>query len=337
MYVKLTGRVIVNVHDLNNEAAIGNFTDIRKVKVVDTNGNVQEVVAVSGNMLKHWHFIYTKRLLEGKDNLCIYCNREEAWRISDKDPRLIEIKKEKIKDEEKYVKAEEKLVTSCAIEDIHGYLSPIGELPIRRESRVRFSWFVPIEGSEEALVTGVHTRVAKVIEQQEGKKATELRATPQQMLFYKQYSSAIYAFSSSMDIGRIGISDYSLEFIKNLKEETLKRRRKAALEALIPMLGGEIGASMSRALPITKPLEIFLVTSQYSGLPNLIGAYFKDYRERNISIIKSVAEITDKEIYAYISPKLEKPLNYSKKNLIIKEFDDPLNAVKTCILELFGG
>lgn len=337
MYVKLTGRVIVNVHDLNNEAAIGNFTDIRKVKVVDANGNVQEVVAVSGNMLKHWHFIYTKRLLEGKDNFCTYCNREEAWRISDKDPRLTEIIKEKIKDEEKYIKAEEELIKSCAIEDIHGFLSPIGELPIKRESRVRFSWLVPIEGSEEALMTGVHTRVAKVIEQEKREETTESRAAPQQMLFYKQYSSAIYAFSSSMDIGRIGISDYSFKGIKNLDEEVLRVRRRAALEALIPMFGGEIGASMSRALPITKPLEIFLVTSQYSGLPNLVGAYFKDYRERNISIIKSIAEITDKEIHVYISPKLEKPLDFSKKNLVVKEFDEPLSAIKDCISELFGG
>jgi CRISPR-associated protein Cst2 len=337
MYVKFTGRVIVNVHDLNNEAAIGNFTDIRKVKIVDSNGNIQEVVAVSGNMLKHWHFIYTKRLLQEKDKLCTYCSREEAWRISDKDSRLTEIIKEKIKGEEKYIKAEEKLITTCAIEDIHGFLSPIGELPIRRESRVRFSWFIPIEGSEEALVTGVHTRVAKIMEEkkEEKEEATEARVAPQQMLFYKQYSSAIYAFSSSIDISRIGISDYSFKPIKNLNEEVIRRRRRAALEALIPILGGETGASMSRALPITKPLEIFLVASQYSGLPNLVGAYFKDYRERNISIMKSIAEITDEEIYAYISPKTGKTLNTSK-NLIIKEFDDPLDAVKTCISDLFG-
>ena len=49
-------KVQLNVHDLNNEAVAGNVTDIRLMEFIDEAGEKREVPAVSGRMLKHWHY-----------------------------------------------------------------------------------------------------------------------------------------------------------------------------------------------------------------------------------------------------------------------------------------
>lgn len=322
MYVKLTGRVLVNLHDLNNETSIGTFTDIRKMKIIDTKGALREVVSVSGNMLKHWHSIYVKRLLEGNDSFCSYCAREEAWRLPQNDPRLAEVKKTK-EGENLFIAGEGKLLNTCAIEDIHGFLSPDPNLTIKRESRVRFSWFVPVEETEEEVIsTAVHNRVAKVTG-----AGTEI---PQQMFFYKQYSSGVYSITASIDLGRIGISDYTSKIVEGLRNEVVKRRRKCAIEAFIPIMGGEIGASLSRSLPITKPLEVMIAISNYPGLPNFVSAFYKDYRQVNLALMDSVAKVSNNDIHLIVAPPME-GVQSMNKNLKLYDETNVVSAIRRAL------
>ncbi|MEM3382783.1 MAG: DevR family CRISPR-associated autoregulator [Nitrososphaerales archaeon] len=323
MYVKLTGRVLVNLHDLNNEASIGTFTDIRKMKIIDTEGALREVISVSGNMLKHWHSIYVKRLLEGNDNFCSYCAREEAWRLPQNDSRLTEVKETKLKGGNLFIAGERKLLNTCAIEDIHGFLSPDPDLTIKRESRVRFSWLVPVEETEEeALSTAVHNRVAKVTG-----AGTEI---PQQMFFYKQYASGIYSVTASIDLGRIGISDYTSKLVEGLKDEVVKRRRRCTIEAFIPIMGGEMGASLSRSLPIAKPVEIVIALSNYPGLPNVVSAFYKDYRQVNLALMNSVAKVSNSDIHLIFAPPMEGTQNISA-NLKLYNETDMVSAIRKAL------
>jgi len=314
MFIKLTTRLIVNAHNLNNEASVGTFTDIRRIKLVNSNGEVKEVVAVSGNMLKHYHFLYTKRILEslGYDKFCDHCKREEAFRLDEKDTRVIPGKGEL----EDYVESEKRIISQCAIEDIHGYLSPT-RLPIKRDSRVRFSWLVPVEDQEEALTTALHNRVIKVIpvkqtaEESEKKAEAEEKEIEEKLeervkgmaIFYKQYASGIYSFSASIDAKRIGMSDYTLKPIEELGHDEISLRKLASIKSLVPLITGEAGASMSRALPIVQPLEILIMASEYPGLPNLVSAYYSEYKDANLKLINAARNLTDKTIHLLVAPK----------------------------------
>lgn len=338
MFIKLTTRLIVNVHDLNNEASVGTFTDIRRIKLVSSNGEVKEVVAVSGNMLKHYHFLYTKRILEslGYDKFCDHCKREEAFRLDEKDARVIPGKGE-LKD---YVESEKRIISQCAIEDIHGYLSPT-RLPIKRDSRVRFSWLVPVEDQEEALSTALHNRVIKVIPlkptaEESEKKAEaeekEVEEKPEErvkgmMIFYKQYASGIYSFSTSLDAKRIGMSDYTLKPIEGLGHDETSIRKLASVKSFVPLISGEAGASMSRALPIVQPLEILIMASEYPGLPNLVSAYYSRYKDANLKLINATRNLTDKTIHLLVAPKEAFPEFKEIKDVEFKGLGSPAEAI----------
>ncbi|MEM0010521.1 MAG: DevR family CRISPR-associated autoregulator [Nitrososphaeria archaeon] len=364
MFIKLTARLFVNVHELNNEASVGTFTDIRKIKLVNSKNEVNEVTAISGNMLKRYHFVYVKRLLEqmGYDKFCQYCKREESWRLASEDTRLKRPEKKAKKASERmkaslesFIESEKNIITSCAIEDIHGYLSPIQGFPIKRDSRVRFSWLVPCEDSQEAVVTVLHNRVAKVLEikpekpegeksseeeasvQPEGKKSSEEKKKEdkeeavQMMAFYKQYASAIYAFSSSIDLGRIGVSDYTMKTVEGLKEDELNARKLATLKAYMALMQGETGASLSRALPIVKPLECLIIASEFPALPNLVSSYYTDYKEENLKLLKSLENLVTQPIYVIGGPEqayknLESAFIHSSKIKFI-EAESSLDAI----------
>jgi CRISPR-associated protein Cst2 len=306
MFVKLTSRLIVNAHDLNNEASVGTFTDIRRMKLLNSKGEVIEAAAVSGNMLKRYHFIYTKRILEnlGYPKFCKHCKVEESFRLDDKDERVVPGKGSL----DNYIASEKNIVLGCAIEDIHGFLSPT-TLPIKRDSRVRFSWLVPVEDQEEALTTAIHNRVIKEIpikkgsgSEKEGQEETEEKVKGM-MIFYKQYASGIYSFSSSLDVGRIGISDYTQKLVEGLTPDEVSLRKGAAIKAFAPIISGETGASMSRALPIVQPLELLILASKYPGLPNLVSAYYSNYVYSNMGLIKAITKLTEDKLYVFVAPK----------------------------------
>ncbi|MEM1986669.1 MAG: DevR family CRISPR-associated autoregulator [Nitrososphaeria archaeon] len=357
MYIKLTARLFVNVHELNNEASVGTFTDIRKIKLVNSRNEINEFTAVSGNMLKRYHFVYVKRLLEqmGYDKFCQHCKREESWRLASEDARLKRPEKKAEKASERmkaslnsFIESEKNIITSCAIEDIHGYLSPIPGFPIKRDSRVRFSWLVPCEDSQEAVVTVLHNRVAKVFElEPEGEKSSKEKekedkekVTVQMMAFYKQYASAIYAFSSSIDLGRISVSDYTMKTVEGLKEDELNARKLATLKAYMALMQGETGASLSRALPIVKPLECLIIASEFPALPNLVSSYYSDYKEENLKLLKSLENLVTQSIYVIGGPEqayknLESAFVSSSRIKFIKA-ESSLDAVAKLIDLIFG-
>jgi CRISPR-associated protein Cst2 len=352
MFVKLTARLIVNAHELNNEASVGTFTDIRKIKLISSKGEVGEFTAVSGNMLKHYHFVYLKRLLEQMgygDKFCRYCKREESWRLASEDERLVKPAREEVKGKKasekmeaslnKLAESEEKIITSCAIEDVHGYLSPVPGFPMKRDSRVRFSWLVPVEDSEEAIATVIHNRVAKVMELKPEEKAEkekkEEKAPAQMMAFYKQYASAVYSFNSSIDLGRIGISDYTMRVVDCLGEDELKARKLAALKAYVPILLGEAGASMSRALPIVEPLECLIIASEFPALPNLVSSYYSNYNEENLKLLKGLQGLVTETIHIIGGPSETyqnlKSAFASNDKMRFIEAESPIDAINKLV------
>lgn len=286
-FLALAAKLIVNVHDMNNEGSIGQTTDIRMIRMVgEDGGELPEVPAVSGRMLKHWHLAYMLReeLNQSSQKLCNKCREWKPDRQSD-------------------AKDESSGVTNCIICDAHGFLSTAKvQAPPRRSSCISFSWLLPVIGSNSPSKQVIHSRVepsgsieegTASAEETEGESSAneiaeeEVKRKTAQMIFYKNYASSVYAFVCSIDLDRIGkLLNGSINFNDNGTE--VKRRRQMAVKALLPMVMGAFGASQSHALPHTKCLGVLAALSNNTTpLPNLVSPIYSKGFEESINMLKA--------------------------------------------------
>jgi len=331
-FVTFAVKTQLNVHDLNNEAVAGNVTDIRIMEFLDENGNRIEAPAVSGRMLKHWHYEGMRHLiLNGQyflNQLCAGCKVGEPIRpASLSAEKLQQIKPKKLKDEEKFVK-------DCVICDIHGYLiaqeaKGKGEEeesetskekgkqkvpPLRRTSRVMFSWLMPVLSYDTTQKQVIHTRVSQQESVAEGEGAA-------QMIFNKSYASGIYAFVSALDVDRIGLVELNLGNPNPyaIDDNERKNRIKVAIEAYRLMLSGQIGASLSHALPHQNPVEVLVAYSEKGPLPFPVSPMYSDYLEKTIGLMPQGTQ------FLYWGG--ETPSGVTKKNTLNEIFQELLSKI----------
>ena len=165
MYVRISGRVRLNAHSLNAQGGGGtNYIEITKTKVTvktDNGWAVVEVPAITGNMLKHWHFVgfvdYFKDTLYGM-NLTKRALRYNGTRFGQGETEAEKANGAKIK-----LDNEESIIRELADADVHGFLAP--KTGFRRVSLVKTSFILPTEDfirevEGERLITAVkHNRV----------------------------------------------------------------------------------------------------------------------------------------------------------------------------------
>lgn len=292
----------LNVHDLNNETVAGNVMDIRIMEFLDENGKRQEAPAVSGRMLKHWHLEGIRQLIlhggYGSVPLCAGCKAGEPIRPAEiRNNNLVQVSK-----------SEADAINKCCICDVHGYLiaqSAEGErgTSARRTSRAMFSWLMPVLGIDTPQKQVLHTRVSQQQEMAEGESSA-------QMIFNKSYASGIYAFVSALDVDRIGLSELNLGSSNpyavddNNGREAIpghpgqirtinavddnngrKDRIKVAIEAYRFMISGQIGASLSHAIPHQNPIEILVAYSETGPLPFPVSPMYSDYLSKTVGLM----------------------------------------------------
>ncbi len=286
-FMSLAVKLQLNVHDLNNETGAGNVTDIRIMEFLDENGNKKEAPAVSGRMLKHWHYEAMRALINNGSYslpLCAGCKTGEPIRPG-------EVTNGQLK---QVPKPEQQILSSCCICDIHGYLiaqaakqEGEGGISSRRTSRAMFSWLMPVLGSETAQKQVVHTRVSQQEEIAEGEGAA-------QMIFNKSYASGVYAFVSALDIDRISLVELNLGSSSSYAvgdDNGRKDRIKAAIEAYRYMLSGQMGASLSHALPHCSPLEVLVLYSEGGPLPFPVSPMYSDYIKKTKGLMPEHAKV----------------------------------------------
>lgn len=269
VFVRVTGRAIVNVHSANAEGAVGNYIGLSKMFVVrrrrDGGYDLSEEPVVSGNMLKHWHAVRMVELLkEWNGTLCETCKRFVMYRSS-----------LPYSDEFEFVKA-------CAIEDVHGFLQP--DTTVRRESLVKFSFLIPVEelGAQSGAVT--HNRV--YLEPTGAIPAEEQLM----MVFRREYASGVYGFMASMDLKYVGRALADPDNAKKvLPLEERKKRARAAMLALADILTGRFGASSARALPVLNTVELIVAVSR-KPMTNLLSGFYYDYVEESAKAIKALLD-----------------------------------------------
>ena len=329
MQFALTAKLLINMHDLNNERA----EEIRRVPLIfqtkDGYRLISEAVAVSGVMLKHWHAVYLARRAEELGvKLCPLCRRGEAIRVPPPDALSIEWLHTDEKTFEKYVKClkegtEEDLIELCVGEDVHGFLRT--EPMLRRESLIKFSWLLPVclEGIEMPPFRVIqHSRNIREIP----KEAGELRRM--QMPYPRSYADGVYGFVSLCDLDLIGIALTCRRQVIDYDER--RRRQKATLEAFIPMLTGAFGASLARSLPAVKPLEVVTIVSKEAtiGFPAPVHPMYEDYFQLNERLFRDFAKEfnADLLICAY---GIGQPAKEGK--IEIKIVNNPAEAIITAI------
>jgi CRISPR-associated protein Cst2 len=282
-FVTFAVKTQLNVHDLNNEAVAGNVTDIRIMEFLDENGNRIEAPSVSGRMLKHWHYEGMKHLIVNGSYpavpLCAGCKAGEPIRPGT-------INNGNLSQNSGISEAD--AIKNCAVCDIHGYLiakpeatAGEGGISARRTSRAMFSWLMPVLGYDTTQKQVIHTRVSQQESVAEGEGAA-------QMIFNKSYASGIYAFVSALDIDRIGLVELNLGGTNPYAVDDTNGRKdriKVAIEAYRFMISGQIGASLSHAMPHGNPLEILVAYSESGPLPFPVSPMYSDYISKTVGLM----------------------------------------------------
>jgi CRISPR-associated protein Cst2 len=313
-FVTFAVKTQLNVHDLNNEAVAGNVTDIRIIEFLDEDGNHIEAPAVSGRMLKHWHYEGMRHLIingaYSSIPLCAACKVGEPVRpgaINNNNLRQI-------------AQPEGNAISGCAVCDIHGYLIAQGAegegrgTSNRRASRAMFSWLMPVLGYDTTQKQVIHTRVSQQESVAEGEGAA-------QMIFNKSYASGIYAFVSALDVDRIGLVELNLGNPNRyaIDDNERKNRIKVAIEAYRLMLSGQIGASLSHALPHQNPVEVLVAYSETGPLPFPVSPMYSDYLEKTIGLMPEGTQ--------FLYWGSETPSGVTKKNTIDEIFKELLSKI----------
>lgn len=331
-FLTLAAKLIVNVHDMNNEGSIGQTTDIRMIRMVGEDGTeLPEAPAVSGRMLKHWHLAYMlkEELNQTSQKLCEQC---------------------KIWEPERQPTDEGAGVQNCVICDSHGFLCAkkrgAGEAKgksLRRSSCVTFSWLLPVIGSDTPSKQVIHSRVAPGVAEriEEAEEASpenasleassestptvsekEAKQKSSQMIFYKSYASSIYGFICSIDLDRIGKALDGSGLSSDVNE--IKRRQQMAAKALLPMVMGAFGASQSHALPHTKCLGVLAALSDNTTpLPNLVSPIYSNGFSESINMLKAFNN--NVKYWGYGEPAVEKD---QKKDNLQALFDSIITELK---------
>jgi CRISPR-associated protein Cst2 len=314
-FVTFAVKTQLNVHDLNNEAVAGNVTDIRVMEFLDENGERQEAPAVSGRMLKHWHYEAMKHLIVNGSYtipLCAGCRAGEPIRPSEiQDGNLRQV-----------AKSEQDAVTSCAACDIHGYLiarEAEGEqergISARRISRAMFSWLMPVLNKETTSKQVIHNRVSQ-------QKEIATGGGSAQMIFDKSYASGIYAFVSALDVDRIGLVELNLGSPNPYAVDDNNGRRnriKVAIEAYRYLISGQMGASLSHAVPHGNPLEILVAFSENGPLPFPVSPMYSDYISKTTGLMPQNTKL--------LYWGSETPTGVIKKSTINEIFTELINKV----------
>lgn len=290
MFVRISGRMRINVHSLNAQGGGGtNYVEMTKAKVVVKNSSgwsLVEVPVITGNMLKHCHFAgfvdYFKET-KFKGNLTERAVRYNAVRFATK-----EKKAKKANGGEVGLDDEAEIIKNFADADVHGFLAP--DTGVRRVSLVKTSFLIPTEDfirdvMGEKLISALKHNRVDVNEKGAIGRAEETA----QMLFTREYASALYGFSMVLDLGFVGVPQCNTSKCV-IDEEERKTRMECALKALIPMLSGYIGANLARSFPAMKVEELVAITSD-KPIPALVHGFYADYVELSRNIVNNAKSL----------------------------------------------
>jgi len=273
VYVSVGVRFEANVEALNMVETVGNYGKHRRVPyiVAEEGGGFRTVYvpALSGESLAHAYQVLLVGEADavyggpGKAPVCAECRRGEFFKSMNKkhlEAKGIRVeakgKKSVLKDSvsgepvEKPADLERLIVERCLVEDLGGFLYAENP-PVRRSSAFQFSYALPIKPAalHSVVEPQLHARHAQEIQSRAARREAGEEGASEQMIYYVETGTALYGFVFNVDLDAVGVSGITGEPL--LGEEEVKRRRLAAMRALLRLLSSQqFGAKLSRFFPV---------------------------------------------------------------------------------------
>lgn len=255
--VSLSAQLTLDMHSLNNEGGEGNQIQTRMVNIVDGDGRLQNVNAISGDMIKHILAEHLHRLATASGlPLCAGCQTFNANRISADEAYMAAIADKNDADSLTL------MLETCAMDDMLGNLITAGSKSLPRKSVVEFGWVV---GLPEVTRSDSYFHVKYATErgkaQRDAEKGEEVRgANLGQAIFHRPANSGVYALVATIEAARIGFNDITQTYV--LDEAQRQARLQTLLEALLYTLVEPAGAMRGTQAPHIVDVAGVLTVSQ---------------------------------------------------------------------------
>lgn len=274
--LSISGRATLDMHSLNNEGGEGNQIQTRMVNVVDQNGELHNVNAVSGDMYKHIQAEHLFQIARQNGNLPLSAGAAEfnANRIN-ADADFISRTKE-MSDAETL----DEMLRVCAVSDMEGILMTEGGRSLPRKSAVEFGWIV---GVPERVETDSYFHVkyvnsdrskSRITRDEESKSGANLG----QSIFHRPASSGIYAVVCHLELARIGFNDITQTYAIDPAQRTLRAR--ALLESTLYTFLKPTGAMRSSQAPHLVNFEGVVSISTGATPAPTVSPLKDNYREQ---------------------------------------------------------
>ncbi len=263
--LSLSAQLTLDMHSLNNEGGEGNQIQTRMVNIVDGNGDLKNVNAISGDMIKHILAEHLHKILASSDQpLCAGCQTFNANRISADANFIASIESESDS------KALTMMLEQCAMDDMLGNLITEGSKSLPRKSVVEFGWVV---GLPEVTRTDSYFHVKYASERSDERRQAvseegARKANLGQAIFHRPANSGVYALVATIEAARIGFNDITQQYA--ISETDRAKRFAALVEALIYTLVEPAGAMRGSQAPHILGAEgVVTVSNQIIPAPTL--------------------------------------------------------------------
>lgn len=294
--LSISARATLDLHSLNNEGGEGNQIQTRMVNIVDQNGDLQNVNAISGDMYKH---IQAEHLFHiARENpalpLCAGCREFNANRINADTEflkRTADLSDADLLDE---------LLRYCAMDDIEGILITENKRSVPRKSVIEFGWVV---GVPEKVQTDSYFHVKYASERSSGKRSEDRAATESsgsnlgQAIFHRPASSGVYAAVCHLDLARIGFNDIKQEYAIDAEQRAL--RADALLKSVLYTFMQPKGAMRSAQAPHLVNLEGVVSVSSGAVPAPTVSPLKDDYDQQIIGIRDNLEKVAPGAVQLY--------------------------------------
>lgn len=306
--LSICGRITLNMHSLNNEGGEGNQILTRQVTIVDKEGKLATVNAVSGDMLKHiqaehlWHIAIQQNL-----QLCSACRQFNANRITASSTFSGAFNRNTPDTDVLNL-----LVTSCAIDDLEGILVTNNNKNVPRKSCAEFGWLIalPDKSKTENFFHVKYVSDAGTAQGEEG-------ANVGQNIFHRPANSGVYALVANFDLYRIGYNDISKRYAIGDPERA--NRYKAFLQSILYTFIKPKGAMRNTQNPHIVNFEGVIATSSKAIPAPTVSPINDEYNSQVDNIKNSLNKIEADAIetdsfnsLAEFSEKMAELINSSK-------------------------
>ena len=220
--LSISGRLVIDLHSLNNEGGEGNQIQTRMVNIVDRTGELHSVNAISGDMFKHIQAEHLFQIARAEElPLSAGARVFDANRIN-ADPDFIE-RTAKMTDGDLL----HDLLHTCTVSDIEGVLVTENKKSVPRKSVIEFAW---VTGDPEQVQTDSYFHVKYAQDRSSAQREAD-RASQQstgsnlgQSIFHRPASSGVYAVVCHLNLARIGFNDILQNYALDV-EQRLDRAR----------------------------------------------------------------------------------------------------------------